>query len=167
MVRRVRVWPIRLALMFVVGLAFVMGPSEEAHAVSEAERFPVSPDLCVGERSLSYVWSPNDGLYGQSVTRPYSGDCSTLLSAPAGHLAGRAITYKWSYYYGAWYACRDTGWDYNAERTSKLVVYEWLGGFYNRFCGPGYYATMSQGSVWYNGAWRTTLRVWSGYAYYY
>lgn len=82
-------------------------------------------------------------------------------------MSGRVIAYKWSDYYEYWYACRDTGWRYNTHRTSKLVVYAWLGALYDRRCGPDYYGADAQGSVWHDGAWRTTLRVWSGYAYYY
>lgn len=165
--RRMRAWAIRLALALVVGLAFVVGSSEEAQAVSDAERFRFSSGLCIGEKSLTYVWPPNGVLYGQSVTRTYSGDCSTRTSKPAGDVAGRAISYKWSDYYGAWFPCRDTGWFYNADRTSMLVAYRSLGGFYNRACGPGYYTTASRGSVWHNGRWNTTPLVWSGSAFYY
>ena len=78
------------------------------------------------------MWSPNGVLYGQSVTRTYSGDCSTRVSKPAGDVAGRAISYKWSDYYGYWYPCRDTGWVYNSKSTSKLVVYKSLGGYYKK-----------------------------------
>ena len=165
--RRTRVWAIRLALVFVVGLAFVVGSSDEARAVSNAERFQFSSGVCIVEISSTYAWSPNGVLYGQSVTKPYSSDCSTRVSKRADDVAGRVISFKWSDYYGDWYECRDTGWVYNADRTSKLVVYKSLGGFYNRSCGPGYYATMSRGSVWHNGRWNTTPLVWSGYAYYY
>ena len=167
MPRKTRAWAIRLALALVVGMAFVVGSSEEAQAVSEAERFRFSSGLCIGEKSSTYMWSPNGGLYGQSVTRTYSGDCSTRISKRADEVAGRAIIYKWSNYYRDWYECRDTGWDYNPDRTSMLVVYEWLGGYYDRVCGPGYYGTMSYGSVWHNGRWHTTPGVWSGSDYYY
>jgi hypothetical protein len=37
----------------------------------------------------------------------------------------------------------------------------------NRWCGRGWYDTYAQGSVWHNGGWRTTKRVWSGSDYYY
>lgn len=166
MPRRIRAWAIRLALVFVVGLAFVVGSSDDARAVSDAERFRFSPGLCIVEISSTYVWSPNGVLYGQSATKPYSADCSTRISKPAGYLSGRAISYKWDDYYEDWFRCRDTGWVYNSDRSSKLVTYTSLGVFYNRFCGPGYYMTGSRGSVWHDGRWNTTPRVWSGFDYY-
>lgn len=166
--RQARAWPVRLALAFVVGLIFAIAWSEEAHAVSNTERFRFSSeDLCIREKSLTYVWSQDGALYGQSVTRPFSGDCSSWLSAPPGYVSGRAIVWKWSGFYGDWFVCRDTGWHYNADRTSRLVLYRWLGYQSNRWCGSGWYGTEAQGSVWRNGAWRTTPRSWSGSAFYY
>ena len=165
--RRARAWPVRLALAFVVGLIFAIAWSEEAHAVSNTDTFRFSSDLCIKEKSLTYVWSQDGALYGQSVTRPFSGDCSSRLSAPPGYISGRAIVWKWSNFYGDWFVCRDTGWRYNADWTSRLVVYRWLGYQSNRWCGSGWYGTEAQGSVWRNGAWRTTPQVWSGSAFYY
>jgi hypothetical protein len=166
--RRAREWPVQLALGLVVGLIFAVAWSEEAHAVSNTERFRFSSeDLCIREKSLTYVWSQDGALYGQSVTRPFSGDCSSWLSAPPGYVSGRAIVWKWSGFYGDWFVCRDTGWHYNADRTSRLVLYRWLGYQSNRWCGSGWYGTEAQGSVWRNGAWRTTPRSWSGSAFYY
>ena len=164
--RRARAWSVRLVLAFVVGLTFTVSWSEEAYAVSNAEIFRFSSNLCIKERSLTYVWSQDEALYGQSVTRPFSGNCSSLLSAPAGYVSGRAIVWKWNEFYGDWFVCRATGWRYNADRTSRLVVYAWLGYRFNRWCGSGWYGTEAQGSVWRNGEWNTTPRVWSGGAFY-
>lgn len=164
--RRARAWPVRLALAFVVGLIFALAWSEEAHAVSNTDTFRFSSDLCIKEKSMTYVWSQDGRLYGQSVTRPFSGDCSTRLSVPAGHVWGEVFVEKWSGYYGNWYPCRGTDW-YNSSRTSKHVVYTGLGTRYNRWCGTGYYRTWARGSVWREGAWRTTPWVQSGYDYFY
>ncbi len=164
--RHVRAWPLRMALAFVVGLIFTVAWSEDAHAVSNTERFRFSSDLCIKERSMTYVWSQNGWLYGQSVTRPYSGDCSTPLSVRAGHLWGEVWVEKWSSFYDDWYWCRSTDW-YNSSRTSKHVVYAGLGSRYDRWCGTGYYRTWARGSVWHNSAWRTTPWVQSGYGYFY
>jgi hypothetical protein len=53
------------------------------------------------------------------------------------------------------------------RRTYTLSVYAPLGYPYNRWCGSGWYGTEAQGSVWHNGAWRTTERVWSGSNFYF
>ena len=37
---------------------------------------------------MTHVWSRDDVLYDQSVTRPFSSDCSTSVSKPAGNLWG-------------------------------------------------------------------------------
>ncbi len=166
--RRARVWFVRLALTLVVGLAFALGSSEEAQAVSDTQRFRwSSSDLCISERSMIYEWSRNGVLYGQSVTKPFRFDCSTPLSKRAGDVAGRVHVYKWSDYYGYWYSCYDSDWFYNGSRTSRFVAYTGLGTVYRRWCGSGWYETWAQGSVWHNDAWRTTLPVRSGYAYFY
>jgi hypothetical protein len=104
--RQARAWPVRLALAFVVGLIFAIAWSEEAHAVSNTDTFRFSSDLCIKEKSSTYVWSQDGALYGQSVTRPFSGDCSSRLSAPPGYVSGRAIVWKWSNLYGDWFVCR-------------------------------------------------------------
>ncbi len=164
--RRVRAWPVRLALAFVVGLIFAVAWSEEAHAVSNTDTFRFSSDLCIKEKSMIYVWSRDGRLYGQSVTKPRSGDCSTPRSVRAGHLWGEVWVEKWSNYYGYWYTCRSTEW-YNSSRISKHVVWTDLGPRYGRDCGTGYYRTWARGSVWHDSAWRTTPWVQSGYGYYY
>ena len=45
---------------------------------------------------MTYVWSRDGVLYGQSVTRPFSSDCSTSVSKPAGNLWGQVYIEKWN-----------------------------------------------------------------------
>jgi hypothetical protein len=164
--RRVSTRPARLALAFVLSLIFAVAWSEEAHAVSDTEHFRFASGICLKERSMTYVW-PRDGvLYGQSVTRPFSSDCSTSVSKPAGHLWGQVYVEKWNPFLGEYRPCASTQW-YNANRTSRHAVWGWLGPQFHRWCGSGWYRTWSQGSVWHNGAWRTTPWVQSGYDFFY
>jgi hypothetical protein len=160
-----RVKAVRLALVLVVGLIFAVVWSEDAHAVSNTDTFRFSSDLCIKERSMTYVWSQDGRLYGQSVTRPFSGDCSTPLSLRAEHLWGEVWVQKWSNY-GYWYTCSYTGW-YNASRTSRHVVWTDLGPRYYRECYEGYYRTLARGWVLQNGTWKNTPWVLSGYGYFY
>jgi hypothetical protein len=158
----VRRWSIRLVLAFVVGLVFAFVASEEAHAISDADRTQFTSNFCVEERSSTYE-SSSGVLFGESVTRPYSGFCSSELSKPAGDIAGRVEVWKWDRRNEEWDVCRRTGWKYNTERTDEHVVRARLGRQGDRWCGPGHYGTWAQGKVWHNGAWRTTEWVWSGF----
>jgi len=167
--RRARAWTLRLALTLAVGLVFTVWSSEDAHAVSKQKYYQFG-SFCVGEQSSTYEAS-NEVLYGQSVTRPlaysyYYGPCSVAVTKPAGYIAARVFVYKWSERDDDWYVCRKSGWLYNSSSTAAFGVWAPLGYPGNRWCGRGWYGTEAQGSVWHNGAWRTTQRVWSGYDYY-
>lgn len=149
--------------------AFALGASEDAHAVS-GEAYFTAVSFCVGERTSTYQ-SPYSGvLYGESVTRSlgdYYGPCTAAITEPAGYLSRRVFVYKWDERYRDWFLCRRSGWLYNSGSTYALSEYAPLGYPYNRWCGSGWYGTKAQGSVWHNGAWSTTERVWSGSNYYY
>jgi hypothetical protein len=147
------------------GLIFAFGWSKEAHAVSDADRTQFTSNFCVEERASTYE-SSNRVLFGESVTRSYSGFCSSRLSKPAGYIAGRVKVWKWDDRDGRWEVCRTTDWKYNTERTNELVVRAKLGRQGDRWCGRGYYGTEAQGSVWHNDQWNTTPWVWSGYDYF-
>lgn len=159
--------PVRLALAFALGLllalAFSSAFSSEAQAVSNTERFRFYPDFCVSEQALLYEWGRRDRLYGQSVTRPLRGDCSTPLSAPPGYVWSRVTVEKWSPYYGEYFYCTGAEW-YNSSWTSAHVVYVGLGRRHHRACGPGWYRTKAWGSVWVYGDWSSTPWVYSGAA---
>ena len=58
-----------MVLTFLVGVAFALGDSEDAHAVSREAYFTSGSALCVGERASTYQSSYSDVLYGESVTR--------------------------------------------------------------------------------------------------
>jgi hypothetical protein len=160
---------VRLVLTFVLGLLLALAClsafSSDAQAVSNTERFRFFSDFCVSERAQIYDWSRDGRLYGQSVTRPLRGDCSTPLSAPPGYVWSRVNVEKWSPYYGEYLYCTGTQW-YNSSWTSKHVVYVGLGPQYNRTCGSGWYRTKAWGSVWVYGGWRSTPWVNSGGAYF-
>ena len=167
---RTRTWSLRLVLTLLVGAAFALGDSEDAHAVSREAYFTSGAPFCVGERSSTYQSSYSGVLYGESVTRSlgnYYGPCTAAVTTPAGYLSGRVFVYKWDEHYRDWFVCRKSGWLYNSGRTYTLSVYAPLGYPYNRWCGSGWYGTEAQGSVWHNGAWRTTERVWSGSNFYF
>lgn len=167
--RRARTWFLRVALTLLIGAAFALGASQDAHAVSR-EAYFTSGSFCVGERSSTYQ-SPYRGvLYGESVTRSlgnYYGPCTAAITKPAGYLSGRIFVYKWDERHRDWFVCRRSGWLYNSGSTYALSVYAPLGYPYNRWCGSGWYGTEAQGSVWHNGAWRTTERIWSGSNFYF
>ena len=158
---------VRLVLTFALGLLLALACfsafSADAQAVSNTERFRFSSDFCVSERAQIYEWSRDGHLYGQSVTRPLRGDCSTLLSAPPGYVWSRVEVEKWDPYYGRYRYCTGTEW-YNSNWTSRHVVYVDLGRQYDRRCGSGWYRTWSWGSVYANGGWRSTPWVYSGEA---
>jgi hypothetical protein len=130
-----------------VGAAFALGASEDAHAVS-GEAYFTSGSFCVGERASTYQ-SPYSGvLYGESVTRSlgnYYGPCTAAITKPAGYLSGRVFVYKWDERYRDWFLCRRSGWLYNSGSTYALSVYAPLGYPYNRWCGSGWYGTEAQG----------------------
>ena len=168
MSHRTRAWSVRLLLMLVVGVAFVVGTSGEARGVSRDRDFSFG-SFCVGERSSTYQSSSN-ALWGESMTwslGDYYGSCSAAITKPPGYIAGRVIVYKWDDRFEDWYVCRRSGWFYNSNSTYVFGVYAPLGYPGNRWCGRGWYGTYAQGSVWHNGGWRTTKRVWSGSDYYY
>ena len=169
LLRWARTWSLRLTLTLLIGAVLALGDSEDAHAVSR-EAYFTSGSFCVGERSSIYQ-SPYSGvLYGESVTRSlgnYYGPCMAAITKPAGYLSGRVFVYKWDERHRDWFVCRKSGWLYNSGRTYTLSVYAPLGYPYNRWCGSGWYGTEAQGSVWHNGAWRTTERVWSGSNFYF
>jgi hypothetical protein len=160
-----RRWSIRLVLALVVGLVFAFGWSKEAHAISNVDRTQFTSNFCVEERSSTYK-SSNRVFFGESITRPFSGFCSSELSKPAGYIAGRVKVWKWNSRTEEWEVCRRTDWKYNAERTDEHVVRARLVHRSGRWCGRGYYGTEAQGSVWHNGEWNTTPWVWSGYDYF-
>ena len=169
MSRRTRAWLVRLALTLVVGMAFAVVSSEEAQAVSRDQNFRWGA-FCVKEQSSTYASYSSGVLYGESATWSlgnYYGPCSSAIYKPAGYIAGRVFVYKWDERDRDWYVCRKSGWLYNSSSTYGLRVYAPLGYPYDRWCGSGWYGTEAQGSVWHNGAWRTTPRVWSGSDYYY
>jgi hypothetical protein len=151
------------ALGLLLALACLSAFGTDAQAVSNTDRFRFSSDLCVSERAQIYEWSRDGRLYGQSVTRPLRGDCSTPLSAPPGYVWGEVAVEKWDPYYGRYLYCDGAEW-YNSSWTSRHVVYEDLGRRYQRTCGPGWYRTWARGSVWAYGGWRNTPWVYSGEA---
>ena len=168
--RRTRTWSVRLVLTILVGVAFALGSSGDAHAVSREAYFTSGSSFCIGERSSTYQSSYSGVLYGESVTRSlgnFSGPCTAAITKPAGYLSGRVFVYKWDERSRDWFVCRRSGWLYNSGSTYALSVYAPLGYPYNRWCGSGWYGTEAQGSVWHRGAWRTTEPVWSGSDFYY
>jgi hypothetical protein len=83
MSHRMRAWSVRLLLMLVVGVAFVVGTSGEARAVSRDRDFSFG-SFCVGERSSTYQSSSN-ALWGESMTwslGDYYGCCSAAIAKP-------------------------------------------------------------------------------------
>ena len=57
---------------------------------------------------MTHVWSRDGGLYEQSVTRPFSSDCSTSVSKPAGNLWGQVYIEKWNPFLGEYRPCAST-----------------------------------------------------------
>ena len=95
--RRTGTWSLKLALALLVGAAFAVGASEDAHAVSREAYFTSGASFCVGERSSTYQSLYIDVLYGEPVTRSlgnYSGPCTAAITKPAGYLSGRVFVYQ-------------------------------------------------------------------------
>ncbi len=85
-----------LALTILIGAAFEVGASENAHAVSREAYFKSGSSFCVGERSSTYQSSYSGMLYGESVTRflgDYYGPCTAAITKPAGYISGRLFVY--------------------------------------------------------------------------
>jgi hypothetical protein len=95
---RMRTWSVRLVLTILVGVAFALGSSGDAHAVSREAYFTLGSSFCISERSSTYQSSFSGVLYGESVTRSlgnFSGPCTAAITKPAGYLSGRVLVYKW------------------------------------------------------------------------
>ena len=105
--RRVSTRPARLALAFVISLIFG-GVERGGPRRLQYGAFPVRSGIRLKERSMTYVWSRDGVLYGQSATRPFSSDCSTSVSKPAGNLWGQVYIEKWNPFLGEYRPCAST-----------------------------------------------------------
>ena len=111
--------PARLALAFVISLIFG-GVERGGPRCLQYGAFPVRSGIRLKERSMTYVWSRDGVLYGQSVTRPFSSDCSTSVSKPAGNLWGQVYIEKWNPFLGEYHPCASTCQHLMVQRQQNL-----------------------------------------------
>lgn len=128
--------------------------AQATHTVSRGSYFYWS-SACLYEKATT---DPDGGTaWGLSETWSYSGGSSSAYRrlVESGWLSTKAVV--WEKSHGSWYVYRSSGWVYNSLAATYLYV--WARGSNAFNVGSG---TDGYGSVWANGAWRTTYAVWSG-----
>lgn len=169
-----KAWLVRLALALVVGLFFVLGSTDTAHAESNGKYIYWSQNSSCGEvHSSTYATYWGSYLYGQSdvmstrLDSYFNIPCSWTLIKGPNELAARARLYKYSSYYGYWYVCGDTRWRYNSYESDWSFSTWYYGGYPGgRACGAGWYSTWADGSIWWPSGWYSGS-LWSGSGQYF
>ena len=117
-------------------------------------------DLCVlGAAHIQHGSAVVDsGADVTSVNNVRYLGCSGEKAQDPYRIALRRQLYRWES--TAWVVCNDSGWIYNASRTSEVHHQRT---FQSAICGPRYYGTMGSGWVYQNvGGW-SGGGVWSDY----